>query len=223
MTTVLVVEDDDVDAERVRRALSSDEHVGRVLRACNVRQAREQLRGEQVDALIVDLTLPDAEPARTLPALLAGHEALPVVVLTGCLDDEFASAAIASGVQDYLVKDEAGDGAVRRALRFALARAQRNAKISALAARDCLTGVANRQAFEKRLSDYFASNPDDNMLLALALIDVDEFKALNDERGHVFGDSVLRAVADLLVANVRRSDTVARIGGDEFVVVIFDP
>ena len=220
MTKVLLVEDDDVDAHWVRRALAPCEGVDDVDRAGSLAEARHLLAQKTHDALVVDLTLPDADPRQTLPALLAGYQHLPVVVLTGCLDDEFASAAIATGVQDYLIKGEAGPGALRRALRFALARSQRHAQIQAMALRDSLTGVANRQEFERRLDQLLEQRDGaDETLLGVCLVDVDEFKAVNDSRGHAFGDSVLQAIAKLLETNVRRSDTVARLGGDEFVVI----
>ncbi|MEM9387554.1 MAG: GGDEF domain-containing response regulator [Pseudomonadota bacterium] len=221
MTRVLLVEDDEVDAHWVRRALALGPEPTELLRAASVAEARERLRHATFDVLVVDLTLPDAAPRETLPMLLAGHQDLPVVVLTGCLDDEFASAAVATGVQDYLIKGEAAPGALRRALSFAVTRSQRHAQMAAMAMNDGLTGVPNRMSFEHRLDTILLErSPTDASLLGVALIDVDGFKPMNDSRGHAFGDSVLQAIAEHLVASVRRTDTVARLGGDEFVVIL---
>ncbi|MEO0424462.1 MAG: GGDEF domain-containing response regulator [Pseudomonadota bacterium] len=221
MTRVLHVEDDDVDAEWVRRALASYQEPMELSRAVSVAEGCERLNEASYDVVVVDLTLPDADPSETLLQLLADHRELPVVVLTGCLDDEFASAAVATGVQDYLIKGEAAPGALRRALSFAMTRSERHAQITAMAMHDALTGVPNRMSFEHRLDALLEErSASDRSLVGVALIDVDDFKPMNDSRGHAFGDSVLQAVAEHLMRNVRRTDTVARLGGDEFVVIL---
>jgi diguanylate cyclase (GGDEF)-like protein/PAS domain S-box-containing protein len=89
----------------------------------------------------------------------------------------------------------------------------------AMAERDPLTGLLNRRGIEHRLGDALAALRDGSGL-ALMVIDLDGFKQVNDSMGHDAGDRVLVAVAQQLEAVVRRTDLVARIGGDEFVVVL---
>jgi len=95
----------------------------------------------------------------------------------------------------------------------ALARAQVSEQ---LAMRDPLTGLANRRSFEKELAAQLAQPDPDSAVL---MLDLDGFKAINDTWGHEVGDKVLTTVADRLLATVRDSDLVARIGGDEFAVL----
>ncbi len=85
---------------------------------------------------------------------------------------------------------------------------------------DPLTNVANRRALVDRLQNLIALNQRQSMPFALILIDIDAFKAINDTRGHTVGDLVLRTTAERLEQAIRESDTVARIGGDEFIVVL---
>jgi diguanylate cyclase (GGDEF)-like protein/PAS domain S-box-containing protein len=88
------------------------------------------------------------------------------------------------------------------------------------AVRDPLTGLANRVLFEERLRSVLARDGRTGDTTGLLFLDLDGFKAVNDEQGHAVGDAVLRAVAGRLKAAVRPSDTAARLGGDEFVVIV---
>jgi diguanylate cyclase (GGDEF)-like protein/PAS domain S-box-containing protein len=89
-----------------------------------------------------------------------------------------------------------------------------------LATHDTLTGLPNRYLLMDRLSQVLAHSKRAGSSFAVLFLDVDDFKAINDDHGHDVGDLVLQAMARKLVAIVRASDTVARIGGDEFVVVL---
>lgn len=96
-----------------------------------------------------------------------------------------------------------------------LARERRLALTWAEARRDALTGLLNRRAFDEQLEELVARED-----VALLLLDVDRFKAVNDTDGHAAGDEVLTTVARVLLRAVRASDNVYRIGGDEFAIAI---
>jgi diguanylate cyclase (GGDEF)-like protein/PAS domain S-box-containing protein len=87
---------------------------------------------------------------------------------------------------------------------------------------DSLTGLPNRELFFDRLSQALAFEDRHKNLLALMILDLDNFKAINDTKGHVAGDSLLKEVAKRLQACMRTYDTVARFGGDEFVILVND-
>ncbi len=97
-----------------------------------------------------------------------------------------------------------------------------NCKLSMLAHTDTLTGVPNRMLFDDRLQQAIAKAKRDGKRLALMFIDLDHFKPVNDTYGHAVGDLLLQQVAKRMVGCVRESDTVARIGGDEFEVLLPD-
>jgi len=84
---------------------------------------------------------------------------------------------------------------------------------------DRLTGLPNRHLLEDRIQQMIAVARREQTRIALLFIDLDKFKPINDEKGHAVGDWLLHAVAQRMRAMVRESDTVARFGGDEFVVL----
>ncbi|MBF0481218.1 MAG: diguanylate cyclase [Desulfovibrionaceae bacterium] len=91
-----------------------------------------------------------------------------------------------------------------------------------MAFHDILTGLPNRISLNERLSLELARAQRNGVELALMMLDLDNFKTVNDTMGHYAGDILLQAVAERLISAVRKSDTIARLGGDEFIVVLPD-
>jgi diguanylate cyclase (GGDEF)-like protein len=89
-----------------------------------------------------------------------------------------------------------------------------------LAYHDPLTGLANRKQFHERLSQSLDWARSNNQLVALMFLDLDGFKQVNDTLGHDIGDQLLKVVAQRLTHNLRSSDIVSRLGGDEFTVIL---
>lgn len=85
---------------------------------------------------------------------------------------------------------------------------------------DALTGLVNRREFEKRLGHAISASKSHGARHALCYLDLDQFKAVNDNVGHAAGDELLRQIATLMLAQVRDRDTLARIGGDEFALLL---
>jgi diguanylate cyclase (GGDEF)-like protein len=116
------------------------------------------------------------------------------------------------------------DHGLARALKAAQAEVERLkralAQAEQLADRDALTGLLNRRGFERALGGALASFRRYRSDAALVYIDLDGFKAVNDQFGHAAGDETLKMVAQILSSGVRESDIIARLGGDEFAVVL---
>lgn len=135
----------------------------------------------------------------------------------GLTDADFAPTELAMELL-YLQEAKAAVMAELRALNARLQEAQRAAEAQALS--DPLTGLANRRALERELARAAAETQRSGTHFALAHIDLDHFKAVNDTLGHAAGDHVLVHAAEVLRLAARRSDLVARVGGDEFVLLL---
>ncbi len=96
-------------------------------------------------------------------------------------------------------------------------------EVSRLAMTDPLTGLANRNQFDKRYAEMTTLARRENRLIALLALDLDKFKPVNDKHGHAAGDAILKSVASNLLSACRETDLVARMGGDEFMIILYGP
>jgi diguanylate cyclase (GGDEF)-like protein len=122
---------------------------------------------------------------------------------------------------DYLVRYRIGGWLLALLLALLFYRtAHERLQVELLGLHDSLTGLPNRRLFEDRVEQILMSAARHNDQFALLYLDLDGFKPINDKYGHKIGDKVLVEVANRLKLHLRRTDTVARIGGDEFVMVL---
>jgi len=215
---VLVLEDSKSDALLVRHALES---LGgfEVTSVDRLSLAVRLLYDESFETVITDLTLPDA---RGLDAVLRIRDCAPEAMLLVCssvADEALALRVIELGAQDFIVKGTLDPDTLARAIRFAKVRRQGERRLARLAHSDPLTGLWNRAAFSERLDHALAQAKRHATRLSVMYIDLDGFKAVNDEFGHDAGDSLLKQVASRISQCTREYDAVARLGGDEFAVL----
>jgi diguanylate cyclase (GGDEF)-like protein len=123
--------------------------------------------------------------------------------------------------------DRTGAGSSERAMQelathaaFALDRMRMSAELERLAMRDPLTGLYNRRALMERLATELKTQRRTGESLAFVMIDVDNFKSINDTRGHAGGDEALKVIARVLETSTRETDIPARFAGDEFSLIM---
>ncbi|MES2253461.1 MAG: GGDEF domain-containing response regulator [Pseudomonadota bacterium] len=218
---ILSVEDDDDDADLLAFALEqTSDRCYELRRARSLAQMHQILSFFRPDIILLDLNLPDSRGLDTVrSAVLASHDA-PILVLTGSMDEETGVRAVEAGAQDFLPKPEMMTPILKRSIDFAIQRKSIVRATELRAATDALTGLSNRAAFSRVLDAATAHADRYAAGFALAFIDLDGFKAINDAHGHAAGDEVLMAVASRGKAVARASDHLCRLGGDEFVILL---
>jgi diguanylate cyclase (GGDEF)-like protein len=196
--------------------------------AASLGEAIAMASRELPDVIVLDPGIGPMDAVATLASMRAVAPTVPVVVQARLLDDALALQLLRAGAQECLTKGAAEEG-LARTLGFALERQRRLAALDAerlqaahRATHDPLTGLANRALFFDHLERALAFGSRHGTKTGVLYVDLDGFKGVNDRLGHSVGDGVLREVAQRLTECVRRSDLVARMGGDEFVVLLPD-
>ncbi len=230
---ILLVEDSESQAQTAKGYLERNGY--EVVLAKDGKSAIREAVGGDIDLVLLDLVLPDMSGYEVCRWLKINQSTrlIPVLMLTVKDSVEDKVTGFESGAEDYLPKPyneielNARIYALLRTKALQDELAEKNAelenvlsKVEALAVTDPLTGLFNRRYMagfiEKEIkAAYRYSSP-----LACLMIDIDYFKKINDEFGHQAGDSVLKEIAGLIKQSVRAVDTVARWGGEEFVVLL---
>jgi diguanylate cyclase (GGDEF)-like protein len=221
---VLVAEDSEVQRAGIADLLR-DQGL-RVDEAADGRMALDLCRIVHPDLVLLDIGLPALDGWGVLDRIRADHRVgtTPVLVITVDSTEQTAARALESGATDFIAKPIRPMellARVRRVLRENAAKQdlmERNRALTRAAAVDELTGLPNRRSITAALALATGSRA----AVGAILIDVDHFKAINDDYGHAAGDPVLGAVAARLRDHAQEGQLVGRLGGDEFIAVIPD-
>ena len=180
----------------------------------------ERLASEAFDVILFRSLAHGQTGTERFDRLLLQAPGVPIIVLAVLPEADLALPMIRYGAQDFWVSGRDSGETLLRAMRYAIERKPRLERLAYQANYDMLTDLPNRYLFEDRLAHAAARAKRQNSPLAVLYLDVDGFKEVNDQLGHLAGDHVLRAIAERLTSVARESDTVARVGGDEFAIVL---
>lgn len=218
---ILVVDDEATMRLMCRSVLESDGF--KVIEAADGAEAVQAIEDNAPELILLDAmmpTLPGLEALARIRRLPNGQQ-VPVLMVTGLVDDLTINAAFEAGASDFIAKP-INWAILRQRVRRAISAYRAEREVLHLAYHDTLTGLPNRRLFLERLERALVRARRYGTVVALMFIDLDGFKAVNDNFGHEAGDELLRQVAKALQLAVRSSDTVARFGGDEFNILIED-
>ena len=217
---LLLVENDPDDAYVVEGMLRRNDDGGyQVATVFTVQEGLDALGGQVFDAVVYDLGLGDDESIQAVAAIQQRARHAPIIVLSSRSDAEMEKKVIEAGAHDFLWKGHLSRRELVRTLRYAVDRKKKEAELDRMAHQDPLTGLANRVRLEMRL-EAALSEGDPSECIGLLFLDLDGFKPINDNFGHEVGDRILCQVAQRLRESVRDTETVARFGGDEFVILL---
>lgn len=224
---VLLVEDSEDDAFLLSRELLRANYSPTVLRVESGDSMVAALEEESWDVVVTDHNMPGFSSKEAIEIAQKISPDLPVIIVSGSIGEDLAVAAMKMGAHDYIMKDNLKRlvPAIERELREAdMRRSHRiaEATIHHLAYYDHLTGLVNRNEFDRRLNASLNSAKNDNFSHALLYLDLDQFKVINDTCGHQAGDEMLSQLAVVLKKLVRGNDVLARLGGDEFGLLLAD-
>jgi diguanylate cyclase (GGDEF)-like protein len=222
--SVLIVDDD--ESTRRTAALILGTMCYAVETAATGHEAIEKAKGRFFNVALVDIKLPDMEGVELLAPLREIHPTTAVIVITAHASVETAVWALNGGATAYIMKPlnmHEVLATIKAALeRQRLAERKRKAqeRLAYMATHDPLTGLPNRPLFKDRLTLALTHAKRDQQRLAVMLLDLDHFKDVNDALGHTVGDELLQVISARLRMALRQGDTVARIGGDEFLLLL---
>lgn len=222
---VLLVDDDAVDREHIRRELARSGSEMVVYEAQCVEDGIELFDAHSFDIILLDYFMPKRDGMELLIEFRSRPKSLTaaIIIMSHSENEQLAIECIRNGAQDFILKPEITGKRLNRAIAYAQIRFELERKLLTadeekkyLQSRDVLTGLANRYSFDQTLSNYLEADVGADWQRGVALIDLDNFRLVNDSFGHVVGDELLKRVADIIQRCVPSNAFLSRLGGDEF-------
>ncbi len=223
----ILVVDDSEDVFEGIKAFLGDQDLINMSWAANTKEALTMLGQGQFDMIFLDHFLKEGTSIDFLGKIQKEGVETPVIVFSGHGDEMLASQVIQLGAYDYLPKSRINSESICRVINNTLERARlRNdvkkaqAKMAEMSVVDELTKLHNRRYFVEALEGEFERANRYETDMALIMMDLDDFKRINDTYGHPSGDMVLSEIGKILKKHVRRNDIACRYGGEEFAVIL---
>jgi diguanylate cyclase (GGDEF)-like protein len=228
---VLIIDDEPANVRLLERVLLTGGFT-EARGTTDARRALEMFDELPPDLVMLDLHMPHLDGYAVLEALrtrVAANDHLPVLVLTADTSQASKERVLSFGAMDFLIKPFERTEVLLRARNLLWTRYLHQAlkdqnraletRLAYQAFHDSLTGLANRGLFRDRIEHALSRSPRSEAI-AVLMLDLDDFKGVNDTLGHAEGDRLLQVVADRLRRATRGCDTIGRIGGDEFAVLL---
>jgi len=231
--TILVADDEPVNRALIQRRLEREGY--RVLTAQNGSEAVEKTKDALPDLVLLDVMMPEMDGMDACRLIKEDEKTrdIPVIFLSARDETEMKVSGLTLGANDYISKPFKAEELLARVhvairlkrerdrLRTSAEEATIRAEVAQeRAMTDALTGLLNRYGLQHIVAREHAEARRYNRPLSCLMIDLDNFKTINDTHGHTAGDLALQQVAGILREAVRGSDTVFRYGGEEFLVLL---
>lgn len=228
---ILVVDDDQTHQRLLSIIIQRGFKDATISTANDGEECRRKITEEPFDCIVTDFNLPGCHTYELLTELKDVAPNVPVIVVSSSDEQQIVIDSMRSGVIDFIPKHDAFTSDVLcQRISKALAEQRRREgerrktdrrkrELIEQAIRDHLTGLYNRRYMDEMLKRLSREPIDPRANVSITMVDVDHFKQVNDSHGHPFGDTVLQAVAEKILASCRDSDVAARWGGEEFLIL----
>ncbi len=226
---VLLVDDDLADRRIIRRTLAENAADVKIVEAVSVEEGLGIMQHQSFDAILLDYKLPGANGIEMVQTLRSRPDlgSIAIIMMSASEDEALAVQCIESGAQDFIQKSDLQRLNLHRAIVHAQKRFELEHKlhqnylnVKHLAEKDPLTGLSNRHHFNQMMDVLIDPNAQSKVDIALLLIDLDNFKYINDTLGHDAGDRLLIEFSTRVKKLLRRHESFARLGGDEFAIIL---
>ena len=216
----ILVADDEVSIRNALRAILLSEDY-EVIVAKNGREAVEMFKKESPDLVILDVCMPYLTGFQVLDKIkkYLGERYIPVLFLTVSVKIDDKLKALYGGAVDYLTKPVAPDELLARIKNF-LDIKRNHDTLREAAVYDWMTGALNKAHFVKKAKEELEKAVRNKTPLSFIFMDMDHFKKINDEVGHLAGDAVISEFGSRLKKAIRNIDILGRFGGDEFMIML---
>lgn len=218
---ILLIEGNEVDFQLHERILTQ---------AYPEEAVVEWLPGPPDDFSVIDFTTYDIcfvaqflGPALGTDIIIQMREegcGIPIILLTDSESEDLKRQAAQAGASDYMTQDQVSQqDLLKKTIHFAISQKKHERQLAKLSNLDGLTNLANRKKFDEALVNILESAERTHQAVGLFLIDIDDFKMVNDTWGHSVGDQLLQQISFRLRHTIRKRDIIARLAGDEFAVI----
>ena len=220
---ILIVDDDPTQIQIVISHLQHFDY--QIFIAKNSADTYKVLAGNHIDLILLDINLPDGNGIDLCREIRSRHEFndnLSIIFMTGHHSNEQEAKGLSVGANDYIYKPVNADVLAAR-INVQLQQLRKTKLLSHYANVDALTELGNRRAFDEQLELELKRGEREGVPVSLLTLDIDFFKAYNDNYGHPQGDKCLRDVAATIKKECRRpSDFAFRVGGEEFSIILYN-
>lgn len=226
---ILLVDDDIVDRAAIIRTLKKSNLSVNIEEAETVDHGLALYSKHTYDIILLDYSMPSRDGIEMIVDIRneSKGSSTAIVMMSTFEDENIALECIKAGAQDFLTKSDISEKKLRRAILHSTTRNDLEKKlfetyqqVKQLAETDSLTGLPNRYFFDESLKLAITNNRRHDHTLALLLLDLDNFKLVNDNFGHDVGDLLLQKTVDKIRKCLRGNELFSRLGGDEFAITL---
>jgi len=218
---IALLEDDEGDVRLIERYCESIDSMDiELIHFTDSESLIDTCEEQTFDLLLLDFYLSESTAIDVLDRLETHRIQIPTVVLTGRGDEDLASKVLRSGADDYRSKNELDPSELLRAILYVTRKFNHEKTMMKMAQEDELTGLFSRQHFMQRFEEELHRVTRYDETLSFVLVDLDHFKPINDNHGHITGDYVLSKISSIIENTIRSSDFAGRYGGDEIAILL---